>query len=79
MPSQYDTDTKFLEFLLIICLVIALFSIVFFNALSTNIQNKFVQQMYLLFMILFTLFVGAVFFIFIIWFGRYKPSFFKFR
>ena len=80
MPTQYDIDTKFLEVLLSICLVIIIFSIAFLIALMQTVtQVKFVQQMYVLFLMLFTLFLGATFFIFIMWFGKYKTSFFKFK
>lgn len=80
MPSQYDIDTKFLEFLLRICFIIAIFSIAFLVSLvPTGVQIKFIQQLYILFLILFTLFLGSTFMIFIIWYGKYKTSFFKFQ
>jgi len=80
MPSQYDIDTKFLEFLLSICFTVAIFSIAFLTALSTTgIGINFVRQLYVLFLILFTLFLGATFSIFILWYGKYRTSFFNFK
>jgi len=78
MPSQYDIDTKFVEFLLRICFTIAIFSIAFLVSLiPVGVQIKFIQQLYILFLILFTLVLGATFLIFIVWYSKYKTSFFK--
>jgi hypothetical protein len=80
MPSQYDIDTKFLEMLLSICFTIAIFSLAFLVSLiPTGVGIKLIQQLYVLFLILFTLFLGATFFVFIAWYGKYRTSFFKFR
>jgi len=79
MPSQYEIDTKFMQFLLNICFILAIFSIAFLTALvPTGVQIKFVQSMYVLFLILFTLFLAVVFGLFIRWYGKYKTSLFKF-
>jgi hypothetical protein len=80
MPSQYEIDTKFMEFLLNICFILAIFSIGFLTALvPTGVQIKFVQSLYILFLILLTLFLALVFSLFIIWYSKYKTSLFKFR
>jgi len=80
MPSQYEIDTKFMEFLLNVCFILAIFSIGFLTALvPTGVQIKFVQSMYVLFLMLFTLFLAIAFGLFIKWYGKYKPSLFKFR
>jgi hypothetical protein len=80
MPSQYEIDTKLIEFLLNICFILAIFSIGFLTALvPTGVQIKLVQSMYILFLILFTLFLAVVFGLFIRWYGKYKTSLFKFH
>jgi hypothetical protein len=80
MPSQYDIDTKFLESLLRICFTVAIFSLAFLVSLiPVGAQIKLIQQLYILFLMLFTLFLGATFFIFIMWYSKYKPSFFKIK
>lgn len=83
MSSQYDVDTRFLEFLLGICIMISVFSIVFSTAINSIeipvIQSKFVKSLYILFLMLFTLFLGLVFGLFIRWYSKYKPSLFILR
>lgn len=78
--NQFQIDTKFLEFLLNICLIISIFSFVFLKAITPSYtQIKSIQFMYILFMIFFTLFLGVVFGLFIRWYGKYKTSLFKFH
>jgi len=80
MPSQYEIDTQFLGILLRICFTVAIFSIAFLVSLiPAGVQIKFIQQLYILFLILFTLFLGATFMIFVTWYRKYKTSFFKFQ
>jgi len=80
MPNQYEIDTKFMEFLLQISFILGLFSIVFITALvPRGIQSKYVETLYIMFLMLFVLFLGAVFGLFIKWYGKYKTSLFKFR
>jgi phage shock protein PspC (stress-responsive transcriptional regulator) len=80
MPTQYEMDTKFVELLVNICFILGIFSIGFLTALvPTGVQLKTVQSLYVLFMMLFTLFLGVVFWLFIKWYGKYKTSLFKFR
>ena len=80
MPTQYEIDTKFMEFLLLICIVLAIFSFAFFTAvILTDMQAKFVQLMYVLFLILLNIFLAIVLGLFIVWYGKYKNSLFKFR
>jgi hypothetical protein len=79
MPSQYELDTKLIEFLLNICFVLGIFSIGFLTALvPTGIQMKFVQSMYVLFLMLFAMFLAMVFVLFIKWLKKYKTSLFRF-
>jgi hypothetical protein len=80
MPSQYEIDTKFVEILVNICFILGIFSIGFLTALvPTGVQLKTVQSLYVLFLMLFTLFLAVVFDLFIRWYGKYKTSLFKFR
>jgi len=77
-PDQYEIDSKFIEFLINMCLTIAMFSIAFLIALQyTGVQSKFVESLYVIFLILFTLFLGATFGLFIKWYTKYKVSLFK--
>ena len=79
MPSQYEIDTQFMKFLLNVCFILAVFSIAFLTALvPTGIQLKFVQSMYVLFLMLLTAFLAVVFVLFIKWYGKYKTTLFKF-
>jgi hypothetical protein len=80
MPSQYEIDTKFLGFLLNICFTLGIFSIGFLTALvPTGVQSKTVQSLYIIFLMLFTLFLGVVFALFIKWYSKYKTSLIRFR
>jgi hypothetical protein len=80
MPSQYEIDTKFIEFLLSICFILGVFSIAFLTALvPTGVQIKFVQSMYVLFLMIFVFFLGVAFGLFIKWYRKYKTSLFKYR
>lgn len=80
MPTQYEIDTKFLEFLLNIGFILVIFSIAFLTALiPSGIQSNFIESLYVLFLILFTLFLGVVFGMFIKWYSKYRTSFFRFR
>ncbi|MFH1473689.1 MAG: hypothetical protein ABIE55_02235 [Candidatus Aenigmatarchaeota archaeon] len=80
MPSKYEIDTKFLEFLFNICIILVLFSIVFLILpFLTGVYNKSVQFMNIIFLMLFTLFLGMVFGIFIKWFVKYKNSLIRLR
>jgi len=80
MPSKYEIDTKFLGFLLNICFILGIFSIGFLTALvPTGAQSKDIQSLYVLFLMLFVLFLGVVFGIFIKWFSKYKTSLIRFR
>jgi len=80
MPSQYEIDTQFMKFLLNVCFILAVFSIAFLTALvPTGVQIKFVQNLYVLFLMLLTLLLAVVFGLFIRWYGKYKTSLFKFR
>lgn len=77
-PDKYEVDTKFIEFLINMCLTVAIFSIAFLIALQyTEIQNKFVESLYIIFLILFTLFLAITFGLFIKWYTKYKVSLFK--
>jgi len=79
MPSQYEVDTKFMEFLLNICFILAIFSIGFLTALvPSGVQLKFVQFMYILFLMLLLFFLAVVFVLFIKWYRKYRNSLFKF-
>lgn len=79
MPSQYEIDTKFMEFLLWISFIVSIFSIAFLTALvPTGVQIKFVQFLYVLFLMIFTVFIALVFGLFIKWYGKYKTSLLKF-
>jgi hypothetical protein len=80
MPSQYEIDTQFMKFLLNICFILAIFSIAFLTALvPTGVQIKFVQSLYVLFLILLTLFLAVAFGLFIKWYSKYRTSLFKLR
>jgi hypothetical protein len=80
MPSQYEIDTKFLEFLFIVCIILMLFSLVFLMVpFVMGIENKSIQSMNIIFLWLFTLLMGMVFSIFVKWFVKYKNSLIRFR
>jgi hypothetical protein len=80
MPSQYEIDTKFVEFIIGISFILSIFSIAFLTALvPTGVQIKFVQSLYVLFLMLFTLFLAVAFWLFIKWYSKYRTSLFKFR
>ncbi|MEM5778531.1 MAG: hypothetical protein QXD43_05060 [Candidatus Aenigmatarchaeota archaeon] len=80
MPSQYEIDTKLIEFLLSICFILGIFSIGFLTALvPTGVQIKFVQSLYVLFLMIFVLFLGVVFVLFIKWYNKYRTSLFQFH
>jgi hypothetical protein len=80
MPSQYEIDTKFLEFLFIVCIILVLFSLVFLMVpFVMGIENKSIQSMNIIFLWLFTLLMGMVFSIFVKWFVKYKNSLIRFR
>jgi len=79
MPTQYEIDTKLVELLLGICFVLSIFSFVFLRAISpAGILIAPLQSMYILFVMLFTLFLAFVFMLFIKWYSKYKASLFKF-
>ena len=79
MPSQYEIDTKFMEFLLWISFIVSIFSIAFLTALvPTGVQIKFVQFLYVLFLMIFTVFLALVFGLFIKWYSKYKTDLLKF-
>jgi len=78
MPSQYEIDTKFMEFLMNISFILAIFSISFLTALvPTGVQLKFVQSMCVLFLMLFLFFLAFAAVLFIKWYSKYKTSFFQ--
>ena len=78
MPSQYEIDTKLMEVLLNICFIMAVFSIAFLTALvPTGVQLKMVQSLYVLFLMIFIMFLGSVFGLFIKWYRKYKTSLFR--
>jgi hypothetical protein len=80
MASQYEIDTKFLEFLLNICIILGLFSLVFLmTPFLIGLESKSVQSMNIIFLWLFTLLLGIVFSIFIKWFVKYKNSLIRLR
>jgi hypothetical protein len=80
MPTQYDIDTKFLEFLFTICIILVLFSLVFLMMpFLIGFENKNIQSMNVIFLWLFTLFMGMVFGIFVKWLVKYKNSLIRFR
>jgi len=80
MPSQYEIDTKFLEFLFTVCIILVLFSLVFLMMpFLIGLENKSVQSMNIIFLWLFTLLMGMVFSIFVKWFVKYKNSLIRFR
>jgi hypothetical protein len=80
MPSQYEIDTKFLEFLFTVCVILVLFSIAFLLApFIMGFENKTIQSMNVIFLWLFTLLMGMVFAIFVKWFVKYKNSLIRFR
>jgi hypothetical protein len=80
MPTQYEIDTKFLEFLFITCIILVLFSLVFLMMpFLIGFENKNVQSMNVIFLWLFTLLMGMVFGIFVKWFVKYKNSLIRFR
>jgi hypothetical protein len=75
MPSQYEIDTKFLDFLFNICIILSLFSLVFLMLpFMIRIQSKNIQSLNVIFLTLFTLLLGMVFGIFVKWFVKYKNS-----
>jgi hypothetical protein len=80
MVSTYEIDTKLIEFLLRIAFTMSIFSLVFlFVLIPKGMQYKFVETMYISFVTLFVLFLGAVFGLFIKWFSKYKTSLFRIR
>lgn len=80
MPSQYEIDTKFLEFLFTVCVILGLFSIVFLMApFLMGVNSKSVYTLNMIFLTLFTLLLGMVFGIFIKWFVKYKNSLIRLR
>ena len=80
MPSQYEIDTKFLEFLFVVCITLALFSIVFLMVpFLMGVNSKSVYSLNLIFLTLFTLLLGMVFGIFVKWFVKYKNSLIRLR
>jgi NADH:ubiquinone oxidoreductase subunit K len=79
MPSQYEIDTRLVEFLISICLVMSIFSIGFVTVLSTTgAQAKATQSMQILFMMMFTLFLGTTAGLFIKWYRKYRTSLFRY-
>lgn len=79
MPTQYEIDTRLVEFLISICLVMSIFSIGFVTILSTaGTQAKAIQSMQILFMIMFTLFLGTTAGLFIKWYRKYRTSLFRY-
>ena len=80
MPSQYEIDTRFLQFLFSVCIILVLLSLVFLlMPFLIGFENKTVQSMNIIFLWLFTLFMGMVFSIFVKWFIKYKSSLIRFR
>ncbi|MFH0928755.1 MAG: hypothetical protein V1818_00160 [Candidatus Aenigmatarchaeota archaeon] len=80
MASQYEIDTKFLEFLFSVCIILVLFSVVFLMMpFLSGVNNKNVQCMNIIFLMLFTLLLGMVFGIFVKWFVKYKNSLLRLR
>jgi NADH:ubiquinone oxidoreductase subunit K len=77
MPTQYEIDTKLIELMISICLVMSIFSIGFVTVLSTSsAQSKATQSMQILFMMMFTLFLGTTAGLFIKWYRKYRTSLF---
>ena len=80
MPSQYEIDTRFIELLFKVCLILIIFSFVFLATIClVGNQSKFLQISYILFLMLFILLLGMVFAIFVKWFIKYKNSLIRFR
>jgi hypothetical protein len=80
MPSQYELDTRFLQFLFNVCMILVLLSLVFLMMpFLIGFENKTVQSMNIIFLWLFTLFMAMVFSIFVKWFVKYKNSLLRFR
>lgn len=80
MPSQYEIDTKFLEFLLNIAFTMSIFSLVFlFVIMPAAVEHKILETFLLSFLTLFVLLLGAIFGLFIKWFGKYKSSLLRYR
>ena len=80
MPSQYEIDSKFIEFLLSIAFTMSIFSLVFlFVIMPAAIKHKFIETLLISFLSLFVLLMGAIFGLFIRWFSKYKSSLFRYR
>jgi hypothetical protein len=80
MPTQYEIDTKFLEFLFNVCIILGLFSLVFLMMpFMMGIQSRNIQSLNVIFLTLFTLLLGMVFGIFVKWFVKYKNSLIRLR
>jgi hypothetical protein len=79
MPTQYEVDTRLVEFMISICLVMSIFSIGFVTVLAaTGAQVKVIQSMQILFMMMFTLFLGTTVGLFIKWYRKYRTSLFRY-
>lgn len=75
MPSQYEIDTKLVELMIGISFTMGIFSVGFVAALgSTGAQIEFVRSLEILFMMMFTIFLGTLFGLFIKWFKTYRTS-----
>ncbi|MBN2202609.1 MAG: hypothetical protein JW700_00255 [Candidatus Aenigmarchaeota archaeon] len=75
MPTQFDMDTNFVKFLFTFCIILVLFSMSFIAMPYTmGLQNKNIQHMGILFLMLLILLIGFVFGIFVKWFVKYKNS-----
>lgn len=75
MASQYEIDTKLIEILIGLCLAIGLFYTGFASILTTvGGQAKFVQNLQMMFMLMFTLFLCMLFGLFIKWLNKYRTS-----
>lgn len=80
MASQYEIDTKFIEFLFSVCIILALFSVVLIiMPFLAGVQSKNVQLLNIIFLMLFTLLLGMVLGIFVKWFVKYKNSLIRLR
>ena len=80
MPSKYEIDTRFIELLIKICLVLVIFSFVFLATVCLiGSQSKILQVSYMLFLMLFVLLLGMLFIIFVKWFTKYKTSLIRLR
>lgn len=80
MPSTYEIDTKFIEFLLSIAFTMSIFSLVFmFVIMPAAIKHKAIETLLIAFLTLFVLLMGAIFGLFIKWFSKYRTSLFRYR